>query len=102
MEKAQRKVNVFNLGTDEFCRVDDSIGWICEYLGLSPQRTYAGGQRGWIGDSPFIFLDCARIRALGWRPRLSIREGVIRTLQYLQHNSTLFERRCRNTTSRHD
>jgi UDP-glucose 4-epimerase len=102
MEKAQCKVNVFNLGTDEFCQVDDSIGWICEYLGLSPQRTYAGGERGWIGDSPFIFLDCARIRALGWRPRLSIREGVIRTLQYLEHNSGLFERRLRNTTVRPD
>jgi UDP-glucose 4-epimerase len=93
MEEAQGKVNVFNLGTDEFCQVDDSIGWICEYLGLSPQRTYAGGERGWIGDSPFIFLDCARIRALGWRPRLSIREGVIRTLQYLERNPTLLERR---------
>jgi UDP-glucose 4-epimerase len=37
--------------------VDDSIGWIGEYLGLSPQRMYTGGERGWIGDSPFIGLD---------------------------------------------
>jgi UDP-glucose 4-epimerase len=92
-EKAQGKVNIFNLGTDENCQVDDSIGWICEHLGVSPQRIYTGGDRGWIGDSPFIFLDCARIRALGWRPRLSIRESVIHTVQYLQHHPTLFERR---------
>src|SRR5438132_9539108 len=32
VEKAQAQVNIFNLGTDEYCQVDDSIGWICEYL----------------------------------------------------------------------
>ena len=93
LEKAQGNVNIFNLGTDEYCEVDDSIGWICDYLGLSPQRIYAGGDRGWVGDSPFIFLDCSRIRALGWSPQLSIREGVIRTVQYLEQNPWLLERR---------
>ena len=68
-------VNVFNLGTDEYCQVNDSIGWICERAGLSPERHYTGGERGWIGDSPFIFLDTARFDALGWRPKLTIREG---------------------------
>lgn len=93
IEKAKEKVNILNLGTDEYCQVDDSINWICDYLQVSPQRTYTGGERGWIGDSPFIFLDCSQIRALGWRPRLSIREGVIRTLQYLEQNPWLLERR---------
>jgi len=93
VEQAQGKINIFNLGTDEYCQVDDSIGWICEYLGVSPQRTYTGGDRGWIGDSPFIFLDCSRIRALGWKPRLGIREGVIRTLRYLERHPWVLERR---------
>ena len=47
--------------------------------GLSPILDYTGGDRGWIGDSPFIFLDTSRIRALGWKPKLTIREGVLRT-----------------------
>jgi UDP-glucose 4-epimerase len=63
--------------------VDDSIGWIAGRLGLNPARQYTGGERGWVGDSPFIFLDCARIRALGWTPRLTIRQGVERTIEYL-------------------
>ena len=87
------KVNVFNLGTNEHCQVDDSIGWICEHFGVSPERLYTGGERGWIGDSPFIFLDCSRIRALGWKPALTIRDGVIRTLQYLEQNPWLLEQR---------
>ena len=94
LEHAHAPVNLFNLGTDEYCRVDDSLDWICAHLGVTPQRTYTGGTRGWTGDSPFIFLDCARIRALGWRPRLTIREGIIRTLQYLEANPWLLERRA--------
>ena len=86
-------VGIFNLGTDEYCQVNDSIGWITARLGLSPQLEYTGGDRGWIGDSPFIFLDCSRIRSLGWVPKLTIREGVLRTVDYLRENEWLFESR---------
>ncbi len=94
MANPQGKIHVYNLGTDEYCRVNDSIGWITDHLGLQPKLTYAGGERGWVGDSPFIFLDCTKIRSLGWTPMVSIREGIIRTLEYLQANSWLFEARA--------
>lgn len=94
MEKSQEKINVFNLGTDEYCQVNDSIGWICEYLGLNPTRSYAGGERGWIGDNPFIFLDCNKIRNLGWKPKLSIREGITQTIKYLRENNWVLEQRA--------
>ena len=55
--------------------MNDSIGWISEKLGVAPERRYTGGDRGWIGDSPFIFLDTKKIRALGWKPKLTIRQG---------------------------
>jgi len=93
IEKAQAKVNIYNLGTAEFCEVNDSISWICDHLGLNPQRTYSGGERGWIGDNPFIFLDTAKVRALGWQPKLTIQQGIIRTLEYLQANQWLLEQR---------
>jgi UDP-glucose 4-epimerase len=83
---ARARLSIFNLGTDEYCSVNDSIGWISERLGCKPRLHYAGGERGWVGDSPFIFLDCSRIRALGWRPKLSIREAVGRTVDYLQND----------------
>ena len=91
--KASAKVNIFNLGADEYCQVNDSIGWITSHLGLAPTLTYTGGERGWIGDSPFIFLDCRKIRALGWQPKFSIREGIIRTLDYLRDNPWVLEAR---------
>lgn len=83
LEKAQDKVNIFNLGTNEYCTVNDSIGWITQAMGLHPTLTYTGGDRGWIGDNPFIFLDCQKIRALGWIPKHSIKESVIKTVDYL-------------------
>ncbi len=92
-DKCTGAVNLFNLGTDEYCEVNDSIGWISGHLGVSPELKYAGGERGWIGDSPFIFLDCARMRSLGWRPALSIREGIVRTVEYLQQNPWVLEAR---------
>ena len=92
IEKGTDNVNIFNLGTDEYCEVNHSIGWITEHLGLDPALSYEGGERGWIGDSPFIFLDCSRIRALGWRPKLTIQEGIIKTLAHLQENRWLLEK----------
>lgn len=93
IEKAQARVNIFNLGVDEYCEVNDSIGWITSHLGIIPKLTYTGGERGWIGDSPFIFLDCSKIRSLGWKPRMSIRGGIINTLEYLQANLWVLEKR---------
>jgi len=93
LERASARVNIFNLGTDEYCEVKQSIGWICERLGLRPKLEYTGGDRGWIGDNPFIFLDCGRMRALGWRPRLAIRQAVVRTVEYLQSNRELLSAR---------
>lgn len=88
----QEGFHVFNLGTDEYCEVNNSIGWICERLNLKPTLEYTGGDRGWIGDNPFIFLECSKMRALGWAPKLTIREGIIRTLDFLQQNPSLLER----------
>lgn len=93
MEKASNKINIFNLGVDDYCEVLDSIGWISEALGVKPKLEFTGGERGWVGDNPFIFLETARIRSLGWKPSLSIREGVIKTVQFLRANEWVLESR---------
>jgi UDP-glucose 4-epimerase len=92
LARAEPGVGIFNLGTDEYCTVEESLSWICGHLGLDPRRRFTGGERGWIGDSPFIFLDTRKVRALGWRPRLGIREAVIRTLEYLCANRWVLAR----------
>ena len=93
VDRAPEKFNVLNLGTNEYCEVNDSIGWICERLGVRPSLEYTGGERGWIGDNPFIFLDCSRMRRLGWEPRYTVREAVIRTVDFLAANQWLLTNR---------
>jgi UDP-glucose 4-epimerase len=93
IEKARDKVTIVNLGADEYCEVNDSIGWICERLGLSPRLEYSGGDRGWIGDNPFIFLETAEIRKMGWSNRHDIRSSVIKTVDYLMKNHWLLSSR---------
>ena len=93
VQNANEKVNIYNLGTDEYCQVNDSINWITAHLGLSPEKSYSGGERGWIGDNPFIYLDTKKVRGLDWEPKLSIQEGIQKTLEYLQNNQWVLEKR---------
>ncbi len=90
---ARHHTAIYNLGTPEFVQVNDSIGFICATLGLKPKLEYTGGERGWIGDSPFIFLDTKKVQSTGWKPKLTIEQGVIRTLRWLEANRWVYESR---------
>ena len=90
---AKHHTQIYNLGTAEYVQVNDSIAAICKALNLSPKLEYTGGNKGWIGDNPFIFLDTQKIRATGWTPKLTIEQGIIRTLRWLEANRWVYEAR---------
>lgn len=83
----------FNLGTDETTDVDESVRRISAHMGIEPTISYAGDERGWIGDSPLIHLDCAKLRSLGWAPELTIGQAVERTLDWFDVNRWVFDER---------
>ncbi len=93
LERTQGRLGIYNLGTDEYCRVNDSVAWITARLGCTPRLSYSGGSQGWIGDNPFVWLDTRRMRALGWEPHLGIREAVERTVDWLVDNRWIFKER---------
>jgi len=86
VEHFKDTVNVINLGTNEYCCVNDSILWIKEFLEVNPKIVFTGGNKGWVGDNPFIYLNTDLIRSSGWVPSLTIRDSIIKTLSYLQSN----------------
>jgi UDP-glucose 4-epimerase len=88
------KLRIFNLGTDEYVEVNDSVAVIASELGVSPELSYGGGERGWVGDSPFIFLDTKRIRATGWQPSFAIRDAVRDTVRWIRANEWVLEVRA--------
>ncbi len=90
-----KKMNcvVYNLGSDETVRVKDSIQYISEHLKLNPELRFTGGNQGWIGDNPYIFLNTNKIwYKTGWRADLSIKDGVIKTVEWLQKNEWVYEK----------
>jgi UDP-glucose 4-epimerase len=90
---AKHHTQIYNLGTPEFVQVNDSIRCICRTLGLTPRLDYTGGDRGWIGDNPFIFLDTKKIQSTGWKPKLTIEQGIVRTLRWLEANRWVYDAR---------
>jgi UDP-glucose 4-epimerase len=93
LKKSKEKLNIFNLGLNDYCDVNQSIKWICDELSLKPKLEYTGGDRGWIGDNPFIFLETKKILNLGWKPKYNIKESILRTLNYLKKNEWVFNKR---------
>lgn len=89
--RSKHRVAIYNLGTDEYVQVNDSIRFICKELGLNPRLEYSGGKKGWIGDNPFIFLDTKKVRSTGWESHLSIEQGIIKTLCWLKENKWVYE-----------
>jgi UDP-glucose 4-epimerase len=90
---ARHHTQIYNLGTPEYVQVNESIAVISEALGLRPRLEYTGGDRGWIGDTPFIYLDTQKIRATAWKPKVTIREAVTKTVRWLQQNPWVYEAR---------
>lgn len=90
---AKHHTQVYNLGTPEYVQVNQSIGYICGALGLKPKLEYTGGNKGWIGDNPFIFLDTKKVQSTGWKPKLTIEQGIIKTLRWLEANRWVYEAR---------
>ena len=84
INRANEKINIFNLGLADSCEIRNSVAWILDELNLSPKVEYGSEPKGWIGDNPLIRLDTTRIESLGWKPRFTIQESVRETVRYLQ------------------
>ncbi|HUC85070.1 MAG TPA: NAD-dependent epimerase/dehydratase family protein [Candidatus Acidoferrales bacterium] len=92
-KKAKHGVEIYNLGTPEFVQVNDSIRFICRELGVQPRLEYSGGKRGWVGDNPFIFLDTKKIQNTAWKTTLTIEQGIVCTLRWLEQNQWVYQSR---------
>lgn len=88
-----RRFEVYHLGVPNYCRVEQSAEWISTELGLSPKFEFTGGERGWIGDNPFVFLEVSKAMRIGWAPKHSIEQSVRETARWLSDNSWIFEKR---------
>jgi UDP-glucose 4-epimerase len=93
VERFEGLKGVFNLGHDESMNVLDLAQIVVSEMGLENVEIHtAGGERGWLGDSPIVHLDTRRIKALGWIPGVALETGIRSTVQHLLENPWLLER----------
>lgn len=99
LQHAGERKNVFNLGHDESMNVLDLADIVVAELGLKNVRyQMTGGERGWVGDSPFVHLDTSKLKALAWRPQISIEQGIRNTVRYLRSHPQLLGKRSPTDT----
>ena len=84
---------VYHIGNSNYCTVNQSATWISEAIGLSPDFEYTGGNRGWVGDSPFVFLSTEKLQKLGWQPRLDLEQAIKFTAKWLLSNAWILDAR---------
>jgi UDP-glucose 4-epimerase len=91
-KKSKKKINILNLGTEEYISVKQSVKIICDKLKVNPKVVYQKNKRGWIGDNPFIYLNIKKIKEFGWKPKKNIKESIDETLNYIQKNQWLIKK----------
>ena len=86
------KSEIFNLGHSETMSVKELADVVCKSLSIKEIKyKFSGSKRGWIGDSPLVHLDISKAKSYNWEPEVSIKQGIINTINYLnEDNKNLF------------
>ena len=85
MDKAKEKVEIFNIGSEDWVEVKEIADIVSEEMGLKPEYRFTGGidGRGWKGDVKFMRLDISKLKNMGWKPKHSSREAIRLTAKWL-------------------
>ena len=75
-ERADGGRSAFNLGTRTTTSVVGIADIVSDVMGVDPDYTFTGGDRGWTGDVPKMRLSIEKLRSLGWEPGESSDEAV--------------------------
>ncbi|WP_424013978.1 NAD-dependent epimerase/dehydratase family protein [Halorubrum xinjiangense] len=83
VEHADDDLNTYNLGTRTTTSVTRIADIVSEELGVDPEYSYTGGDRGWTGDVPKMRLSIEKLSALGWEPSIESDAAVRRSAREL-------------------
>lgn len=81
----------YNFGGDTLLEVRESAKLICQRMGVEPKLEFSGRPNGgWVGDNPSLVLDSTKIRALGWKPTMSVPDGIACTVDWLTSSACTY------------
>lgn len=81
IDHADRKYNVYMIGSDSRTKVKEIAAMVIEEMGLNAKIRYTGGDRGWVGDVPEFRYDLTKINKLGWTAPHNSNESVRLAIQ---------------------
>lgn len=92
INKSKEQYNVFNIGHDEILTVSQIIDAILEAVGCqNVKRRWLGKESNWKGDNEFVLLSNQKLKKIGWCPKVSIKEGIKKTVDYLLSHPELIK-----------
>ncbi len=91
IKKTKGEVNLYNISHDDVLTVDQIVDTILESANVKIKKKYKGGKRGWKGDNNFVYMSNKKLKALGWKPEYSFKDGIRKTVEYLQKNPKILE-----------
>lgn len=65
---------LWNVSHDQPNTINDAIAAVCAAMHAQPEIIHAADP--WAGDLPGLVLDCTKLKALGWQPRVPIMDGM--------------------------
>ncbi|MAH42733.1 UDP-glucose 4-epimerase, partial [archaeon] len=84
IEHSSDEINLFNLGSDDQITVKEITDIVIQELAPNAKARYTGGDRGWKGDVPKMFLDNSKIKSLGWKPKYNSKDAVLESVKSLK------------------
>lgn len=71
----------YNIGSEDSTSVDEIADIVADEMGLDPDYSYTGGEKGWTGDVPEMRLDISKLKSEGWKPGKTSAESVRKTVR---------------------
>ena len=75
--------DIVNVGYGEDISIRELAELICEVLGFDGELAWDSSKPD---GTPRKLLDLSKLRALGWKPAISLRDGIARTYQWFRAN----------------
>ena len=92
-QSMDHKFDVYNVGINDTIAVAQSAKLIAQRMRLTPRFVFGQTKRGWVGDNHFVHLNTGKLEKLGWSANWGIQESISQTVDWLQSNPWIFEKR---------
>lgn len=84
IKKSKEQFNVYNIGHTQILTVNEIVDTILDVSGhKNVKKKWLGKGSNWKGDNEFVHLSIDKLSKLGWKQRLTIKEGIKKTIDYL-------------------